>query len=160
MLVFQNDGMSCEYLTHKLTKYIQSLPKRPMLQLSSITIELFKTMIEIRTSDQHMISLKYLYSDVRQNCLIYNLTREEHDHFCRHIIQIISLIIYRFNTYIQMWRILCYFKRFGGTMAEMLVKIDLKIYMPYIKIRCNGEKILYATLKKALYGYFNPGILF
>jgi hypothetical protein len=50
--------------------------------------------------------------------------------------------------------------RFDGTMAELLVKINPKIYKPYIESSRKGTTVLYAKLKKALYGCLRSGLLF
>ena len=48
--------------------------------------------------------------------------------------------------------------RFDGTMAEMLVRIDPKIYKPYVQVDRKGQPVLYAQLKKALYGCLRSGL--
>ena len=50
--------------------------------------------------------------------------------------------------------------RFNQTMTEMLDIIDLKIYKPYGQVNSAGKKVLYAKLKKALYGCLKSGLLF
>ena len=50
--------------------------------------------------------------------------------------------------------------RFEGKMAEMLVLIDPKIYKPYVQVDRSGKKVLYAKLRKALYGCLRSGLLF
>lgn len=49
--------------------------------------------------------------------------------------------------------------RFEGTMAELLVRIDPKMYREHL-IMENGKKILYVELKKALYGTLRAALLF
>ena len=46
-----------------------------------------------------------------------------------------------------------------GTMAELLVKIDPKMYKKYIQMS-NGKPILYVELRKALYGTLKAALLF
>jgi hypothetical protein len=46
-----------------------------------------------------------------------------------------------------------------GKMAELLVKIDPKLYRKYLKTR-NGKPIMYVQLKKALYGTLQAALLF
>ena len=41
--------------------------------------------------------------------------------------------------------------RLEGTMAELLVKLDPKLYRKYVQT-VNGQQVLYVELKKALYG--------
>ena len=50
--------------------------------------------------------------------------------------------------------------RFDQTMTKMLEITDPKIYKPYIQIDSTGKKVLYAKLKKALYGCLKYGLLF
>ena len=50
--------------------------------------------------------------------------------------------------------------RFDRNMAEMLELIDPKIYKPYVQVDSTGKKVLYAKLKKALYGCLKSGLLF
>ena len=50
--------------------------------------------------------------------------------------------------------------RFDNTMAELYVKISPKIYKPYIEFGRNGNVVLHAKLKKALYGCLRSGLLF
>ena len=50
--------------------------------------------------------------------------------------------------------------RFDRNMAEMLELIEPKIYKPYIQVDSTGKKVLYAKLKKALYGCLKSGLLF
>ena len=50
--------------------------------------------------------------------------------------------------------------RLDQTMAKVLEIIDPKIYKTYMKIDSNGEEVLYAKLKKALYGCLKSGLLF
>lgn len=49
--------------------------------------------------------------------------------------------------------------RLEGEMAELLTKVDPKLYRKYIQIE-NGKKVLYAELKKALYGTLKAALLF
>jgi hypothetical protein len=49
--------------------------------------------------------------------------------------------------------------RLEGTIAELLVKLDPKLYWKYIQI-VNGKKVLYMELKKALYGTMRAALLF
>jgi hypothetical protein len=46
-----------------------------------------------------------------------------------------------------------------GTMAELLVKIDPKLYRKYLLIK-KGKPVMYVQLKKALYGTLQAGLLF
>jgi hypothetical protein len=46
-----------------------------------------------------------------------------------------------------------------GKMAELLVKLDPKLYRKYVQIE-KGEKVLYVQLKKALYGTLKAALLF
>lgn len=46
-----------------------------------------------------------------------------------------------------------------GKMAELLVMADPKLYRKYIKIE-NGKPVLYAKLRKALYGTLKAALLF
>jgi hypothetical protein len=46
-----------------------------------------------------------------------------------------------------------------GKMAELLVKIDPKLYRKYVQIE-KGKQILYVELKKALYGTLRAALLF
>ena len=46
-----------------------------------------------------------------------------------------------------------------GKMAELMVKIDPKLYRKYIQIE-NGHPVLYVALKKALYGTLKAAFLF
>jgi hypothetical protein len=41
--------------------------------------------------------------------------------------------------------------RLEGTMAELLVRIDPKLYRKYVQM-VNGKQVLYVELKKALHG--------
>ena len=52
------------------------------------------------------------------------------------------------------------FVKFQGKMVELLVKIDPKICRPYVEIDKSGGKVLYAQLRKALYGCLKSGLLF
>ena len=45
------------------------------------------------------------------------------------------------------------------TMAELLVKVNPSIYRKYIQLE-HGKKVLYVTLKKALYGTLKAVLLF
>ena len=47
-----------------------------------------------------------------------------------------------------------------GKMAELLVKIDPKLYRPHVVITENGKTALYVELKKALYGTLKALLLF
>jgi Reverse transcriptase (RNA-dependent DNA polymerase) len=49
--------------------------------------------------------------------------------------------------------------RLEGTMAELLVKLDPKLYRKYIQT-INGKQVLYVELKKALYGMMRAALLF
>ena len=49
--------------------------------------------------------------------------------------------------------------RFEGPMAEILVKVNPKLYRPHILIE-KGKKVLYARLRKALYGTLRAALLF
>eukprot|EP00978_Attheya_sp_CCMP212_P048586 scaffold546300_cov122-Attheya_sp.AAC.1 len=49
--------------------------------------------------------------------------------------------------------------RMHGQMAELLVKLDPKLYRKYIQVE-NGKKVLYVQLKKALYGTLKAALLF
>jgi Reverse transcriptase (RNA-dependent DNA polymerase)/Zinc knuckle len=49
--------------------------------------------------------------------------------------------------------------RLVGTMAELLVRIDPKLYRKYITIE-NGRQVLYVELRKALYGTLRAALLF
>jgi hypothetical protein len=44
-------------------------------------------------------------------------------------------------------------------MAELLVKIDPKLYQKYLLVK-NGKSILYVQLKKTLYGTMQAALLF
>jgi hypothetical protein len=46
-----------------------------------------------------------------------------------------------------------------GTMAELLVKIDPKLYRKYLLIK-EGKPVMYVQLEKALYGTLQAGLLF
>eukprot|EP00978_Attheya_sp_CCMP212_P027966 scaffold95216_cov68-Attheya_sp.AAC.4 len=46
-----------------------------------------------------------------------------------------------------------------GQMAELLVKLDPKLYRKYVQVE-RGKKVLYAQLKKALYGTLKAALLF
>jgi hypothetical protein len=46
-----------------------------------------------------------------------------------------------------------------GKMAELLVKLDPKLYRKYVQIE-KGKKVLYVQLKKALYGTLKAALLF
>jgi hypothetical protein len=46
-----------------------------------------------------------------------------------------------------------------GTMAELLVKLDPKLYRKYIQIK-KGKPVMYVQLKKALYGTLQASLLF
>jgi hypothetical protein len=46
-----------------------------------------------------------------------------------------------------------------GPMAELLVKIDPKLYQKYLMVK-NGKPIVYVQLKKALYGTLQAALLF
>jgi hypothetical protein len=49
--------------------------------------------------------------------------------------------------------------RLEGTMAELLVKLDPKLYQKYVQT-INGKQVLYAELKKALYSTIRAALLF
>jgi Reverse transcriptase (RNA-dependent DNA polymerase) len=49
--------------------------------------------------------------------------------------------------------------RFDGTMAEALASIDPSVYNPHLSIE-KGKSVLYAVLKKALYGTLRASLLF
>ena len=49
--------------------------------------------------------------------------------------------------------------RLEGTMAELLVKLDPKLYRKYIRME-NGKAVLYVELLKALYGTLRAALLF
>lgn len=49
--------------------------------------------------------------------------------------------------------------RLEGTMAELLVRIDPKLYRKYVRVE-NGKKVLYVELRKALYGTLKAAFLF
>jgi hypothetical protein len=49
--------------------------------------------------------------------------------------------------------------RLEGTMAELLVKLDPKLYRKYVQT-INGKSVLYVELKKALYGTMRAALLF
>ena len=49
--------------------------------------------------------------------------------------------------------------RLEGTMAELLMKLDPKLYRPYL-VTENNKKVLYVELKKALYGTIRAALLF
>ena len=49
--------------------------------------------------------------------------------------------------------------RLEGAMAEMLVKLDPKMYRKYIQLE-GGKKVLYVELRKALYGTMRAALLF
>jgi hypothetical protein len=46
-----------------------------------------------------------------------------------------------------------------GQIAELLVKLDPKLYRKYIQIE-NEKRVLYVQLKKALYGMLKAALLF
>jgi hypothetical protein len=46
-----------------------------------------------------------------------------------------------------------------GTMAELLVKLDPKLYRKYVQME-NGKQVLYLELRKALYGTLKAALLF
>jgi hypothetical protein len=46
-----------------------------------------------------------------------------------------------------------------GTMAELLVKLDPKLYRKYIQVK-KGKPVMYVQLKKALYGTLQASLLF
>jgi hypothetical protein len=46
-----------------------------------------------------------------------------------------------------------------GVMAELLVKLDPKLYREYVQ-DVNGKPVLYVELKKALYGTMRAALLF
>jgi hypothetical protein len=46
-----------------------------------------------------------------------------------------------------------------GKMAELLVKLDAKLYRKYVQTH-NGKEVLYLELKKALYGTLKAALLF
>ena len=46
-----------------------------------------------------------------------------------------------------------------GKMAELLVKLDPKLYRKYVQIE-KGKQVLYVELKKALYGTLRAALLF
>jgi hypothetical protein len=46
-----------------------------------------------------------------------------------------------------------------GTIAELLVKLDLKLYRKYIQVK-KGKPVMYVQLKKALYGTLQVSLLF
>eukprot|EP00957_Ditylum_brightwellii_P183358 13966408-Ditylum_brightwellii.AAC.1 len=46
-----------------------------------------------------------------------------------------------------------------GTMAELLTKLDPKMYRPFLKNE-KGKPIMYVQLKKALYGTLKAALLF
>ena len=47
-----------------------------------------------------------------------------------------------------------------GTVAEMIVKLDLTIYRKHIWYNKNGKPMLYVQLKKVLYGTLQAALLF
>ena len=49
--------------------------------------------------------------------------------------------------------------RFDGTIAEILVNIDPKIFKPYVQVELNGQLALYVELQK-LYGCLRSRLLF
>ena len=49
--------------------------------------------------------------------------------------------------------------RLEGAMAEMLVKLDPKMYRKYIQLE-GDKKVLYVELRKALYGTMRAALLF
>ena len=49
--------------------------------------------------------------------------------------------------------------KFEGEIAEMLVKLDPKLYRKYVKNE-NGKTVLYVELLKALYGTLKAALLF
>ena len=46
-----------------------------------------------------------------------------------------------------------------GKMAELLVRIDPKLYRKHVQMQ-GGKQVLYVELKKALYGTFKVALLF
>eukprot|EP00957_Ditylum_brightwellii_P179825 13698387-Ditylum_brightwellii.AAC.1 len=46
-----------------------------------------------------------------------------------------------------------------GSMAELLVKIDPKMYRKYLRTE-NGKSVLYVRLQKALYNTMKAALLF
>eukprot|EP00957_Ditylum_brightwellii_P046151 3501580-Ditylum_brightwellii.AAC.1 len=46
-----------------------------------------------------------------------------------------------------------------GTMAELLTKLDLKMYRQYLRSE-GGKSVLYVQLKKVLYGTLKAALLF
>ena len=46
-----------------------------------------------------------------------------------------------------------------GSLAELMVKIDPKLYQKYLSNE-NGKSVLYVRLKKALYGTLQAAMLF
>ena len=49
--------------------------------------------------------------------------------------------------------------RLHGTMAQLIAKINLKLYRKYIQLK-NGKPVLYVELAKALYGTLRAALLF
>ena len=48
-----------------------------------------------------------------------------------------------------------------GELAELMVRIDPKLYRPYItKNSIKGESILFVTMQKAIYGMLRASLLF
>ena len=52
-----------------------------------------------------------------------------------------------------------YVVKFEGEIAEMLVKLDPKLYQKFIKDK-HGNSVLYVELLKALYGTMQAALLF
>ena len=49
--------------------------------------------------------------------------------------------------------------KFEGKMAELLVKLDPKLYRKFVQVE-KGKNVLYVELKKALYGRLKAALLF
>jgi hypothetical protein len=49
--------------------------------------------------------------------------------------------------------------KFEGEIAELLVKVDPKLYSPYV-VTEHGKKVIYVQLQKALYGTLQAALLF
>jgi hypothetical protein len=49
--------------------------------------------------------------------------------------------------------------KFEGKMAELLVKLDPKLYRKFVQIE-KGKSVLYVELKKDLYGTLKAALLF
>ena len=47
-----------------------------------------------------------------------------------------------------------------GKLAEMMVRVDPKLYRKYVLTSAKGEPILYVKLNKALYGWLKSALLF